>query len=106
MLNEEKEPTQRKNFFCTRCKCEGKFCNVIIDGGNADNPISEEMVSKLQLERRRHPNPYWIAWLQKDHKALVNEQCLVKFKIGNYHDEVLCDIMPMDVCHMPLGRPW
>jgi hypothetical protein len=37
---------------------------------------------------------------------LVNEQCLVKFKIGKYHDEVLCDIMPMDVCHMLLGRPW
>jgi hypothetical protein len=37
---------------------------------------------------------------------LVNEQCLVKFKIGKYHDEVLCEIMPMDVCHMLLDRPW
>ncbi|XP_059075481.1 uncharacterized protein LOC131875388 [Cryptomeria japonica] len=64
------------------------------------------MVRKLKLERRRQPNPYRIAWLQKDHKALVNEQCLVKFKIGNYHDDGLCDIMPMDVCHMLLGRPW
>lgn len=27
-------------------------------------------------------------------------------KIGNYHDEVLCDIMPMDICHLLLGRPW
>jgi len=30
----------------------------------------------------------------------------VKFKIGHYFDEVLCDIMPMDCCHILLGRPW
>jgi hypothetical protein len=30
----------------------------------------------------------------------------VKFKIGSYHDEVLCDIIRMDACHMLLGRPW
>ena len=30
----------------------------------------------------------------------------MKFKIGHYVDEVLCDIMPMDCCHILLGRPW
>ena len=40
------------------------------------------------------------------HKVLVSEQSLVKFKIGNYHDEILCDIIPMDICHLLLGRPW
>ena len=30
----------------------------------------------------------------------------MKFKIGHYFDEVLCDIMPMDYCHILLGRPW
>ena len=30
----------------------------------------------------------------------------MKFKIGSYQDEVLCDIIPMDICHMLLGRPW
>ena len=37
---------------------------------------------------------------------MVSEQCLVKFKIWHYFDEVLCDIMPMDSCHIFLGRPW
>ena len=37
---------------------------------------------------------------------MVSEQCLVKFKIGHYVDEFLCDIMPMDCCHIFLGRPW
>eukprot|EP00253_Pinus_taeda_P011359 PITA_11359 len=25
---------------------------------------------------------------------------------GRYKDKVVCDIMPMDVCHILLGRPW
>ena len=29
----------------------------------------------------------------------------MKFKIGHYFDEVLCDIMPIDCCHILLGRP-
>jgi hypothetical protein len=38
--------------------------------------------------------------------VLVNEQCRVEFQIGNYKDQVLCDIIPMDVFHVLLGRPW
>ena len=30
----------------------------------------------------------------------------MKFKSGHYFDEVLLDIMPMDYCHILLGRPW
>ena len=30
----------------------------------------------------------------------------MKFKIGHYFDEVFCDIMPMDYCHIILGKPW
>ena len=37
---------------------------------------------------------------------MVSEQCLVKLKIGPFIDEVLCDIMPMDCCHILFGRPW
>lgn len=106
LMNARQESVQRKSFFQTRCKCKGKVCNVIIDGGSSNNLVLEEMVSKLQLERRRHPHPYQIAWLQDVQKVLVSEQCLVKFNIVDYHDEALCDIMSMTVCHMLLGRPW
>ena len=37
---------------------------------------------------------------------LVSEQCEIELKIGNYKDIVLCDVMPKDVCHILLGRPW
>ena len=105
LLSGETEPGQRRSLFRTRC-CVDKCCDVIIDGGRTDNLVSEEMVSKLNLKREKHPHPYWIAWVKDDHKVLVSEQSLVKFKIGNYHDEILCDIIPMDVCHLLLGRPW
>lgn len=36
----------------------------------------------------------------------VSSQALVTFSIGSYKDEVTCDILPMDACHLLLGRPW
>ena len=76
---------------------------MIIDCGSTKNLVSEEMVSKIKLKREKHPHPYQISWVQDDHKVLVNEKCLVKLKIGTYHDEVLYDIIPMDVYHLLLG---
>ena len=37
---------------------------------------------------------------------MVTKQFLVEFKIGGYRDEILCDVIPMDVCHVLLGIPW
>ena len=105
-LSSENELDQRKILFCTKCKCKGKCCDVIIDGGRTNNLVSKIMVTKLKLKRNKHSSPYHIAWVQDDHKIMVNEQCLVKFKIESYQVEVLCDIIPMDICHMLLGRPW
>jgi hypothetical protein len=64
------------------------------------------MVEKLELETVAHPSPYKVLWLQKGHQVTITKQCLVEFKIGGYRDEILCDVIPMDVCHLLLGRPW
>jgi hypothetical protein len=53
-----------------------------------------------------HPSPYRVSWLQKGHQVTVTKQCLVEFKIGGYNDMILCDVIPMDVFHLLLGRPW
>jgi hypothetical protein len=37
---------------------------------------------------------------------MVTKQCLVNYKIRGYRDEIICDVIPMDVCHILLGRPW
>ena len=105
LLSGKNEPEQRRSLFHTRYRCEDKCCDVIIDGGSINNLVSEMMVTKLKMKRQKHSHPYRIAWVQDDHKVMVNEQCFVKLKIGSYQDEVLCDIIPMDICHMLLGRP-
>jgi hypothetical protein len=68
--------------------------------------VSIEMVENLELETTAHLNPYKVSWLQKGHQVMVSRQCKVEFKIGGYRDEILCDVIPMDVCHVLLGRPW
>jgi hypothetical protein len=97
---------QRNNLFRTACKTKDRVCKVIIDSGSTDKLVSTEMVEKLELEKNAHPKPYKVSWLQKGHQEMVTKQCLVEFKIGGYRDEILCDIIPMDVCHILLGRPW
>ena len=37
---------------------------------------------------------------------MVSEKCEVDFQIGPYKDKILCDLMPMDVFHILLGRLW
>ena len=84
----------------------GKVCRVIIDSGSTDNIVLEEVVSKLKLTRIPHNNPYKVMWLNKGQHVLVNEQAWVEFSIARYKDKVLCDVLPMDACHLLLGRPW
>ena len=54
----------------------------------------------------KHLNPYKVSWLQKGYQFLVDEQCEVEFQIVRYKDKVICDVMPMDVCCILLGKPW
>ncbi|XP_059291519.1 uncharacterized protein LOC132045003 [Lycium ferocissimum] len=36
----------------------------------------------------------------------VNKKAIIKFSIGKYQDEIFCDVVPMQACHLLLGRPW
>jgi hypothetical protein len=100
------EPVQRTSLFRTACKTKDRVCKVIIDNGSTNNIVSIEMVEKLELKTNAHPNLYKVSWLKKGHQVMVIQQFQVEFKIGGYRDETLCDVIPMDVCHVLLGRPW
>ena len=78
----------------------------MVDSGSTDNVILEEAVTKLKLKKIPHENPYKVTWLNKGQSILVNEQAWVDFSIAGYKDRLLCDILPMDACHLLLGRPW
>lgn len=69
--------------------------------------IAADAVNKLQLQDEPHPSPYKLAWLHQDHDLYVTRRALVSFSVGpTYKDLVYCDIVPMDACHLLLGRPW
>lgn len=97
----------RTNIFQSTCTIRGKVCRMIIDSGSCTNAISEEAVAKLALFPESHPTPYILAWLNATTGTRVSRRCRVPFSIGlNYKDLVYCDILPMDACHLLLGRPW
>ena len=41
-----------------------------------------------------------------DHTLPVTQRCLVFIQIGDYKDEIYCNVLPMDVAHVLLGRLW
>ncbi|XP_020084894.1 uncharacterized protein LOC109707772 [Ananas comosus] len=103
----EEDDWRRHNIFHTRVLCGGKVCNVILDGGSSENIISKEAVEKLKLPTEKHPHPYKVTWFHKGNEVPINTRCLVNFTMGhNISDEVWCDVVPMDACHILLGRPW
>ncbi|PKU66458.1 RNA-directed DNA polymerase [Dendrobium catenatum] len=102
----KKQEGQRHNIFKTRCTVNQKVCQVIIDSGSCENVVSTFMVEKLQLPTENHSNPYRLSWIQKNSDVQVSRRCLVNFSIGKFEDRVWCDVVPMDACHILLGRPW
>ena len=58
------------------------------------------------MKKVRHLIPYKVSWLHKGNQIMVSTQCEVDFQIGAYKDKILCDVMPMDIFHILLGRPW
>ncbi|KAK1610790.1 hypothetical protein QYE76_034463 [Lolium multiflorum] len=97
---------QRCNIFQTRAGIGGKSIKVIIDGGSCHNLASTELCEKLNLTLRKHPHPYHIQWLSDKGNVKIQHTVTVTFKIGPYEDTIECDVVPMTVCHMLLGRPW
>jgi hypothetical protein len=54
-----------------------------------------------------HLQPYKLGWLKIKHEQKVKNWCLVLFYIGKkYYDQVCCDVIPMDACHLLLGCSW
>jgi hypothetical protein len=79
---------------------------MIIDGGSCNNLASSKLMEKLALSTKPHPHPYHIQWLNNSGKAKVTRLVRINFAIGSYHDVVECDVVPMQACHILLGRPW
>lgn len=107
LLLSSKEEGQRKNLFKTHCSIQNKVCNVIVDNGSSENLVSQKLVDYLKLPTTRHEKPYGLGWVKKGSKVGVSETCKIPLSIGkHYKEEIICDVLDMDVCHILLGRPW
>ncbi|XP_062098356.1 uncharacterized protein LOC133804215 [Humulus lupulus] len=100
-------PSQRNSLFRTRCTVNTKVCDVVIDSGSTENVVSKALVKTLGLPTSPHPRPYKIGWIKRGIESKVTELCRFSFSIGkSYQDEISCDIVEMDACHILLGHPW
>jgi len=105
-IEEDDIDQQRENIFHTRCHIQNKVCTMIIDGGSCANVASDTLVKKLNLRCLKKPRPYRLQWLNECGEENVTKQVLIALAIGKYSDEVMCDVVPMHVSHLLLGRPW
>ncbi|XP_024009086.1 uncharacterized protein LOC112084149 [Eutrema salsugineum] len=87
VLVHPEETTQKENIFHTRL-------------------ASKYMLDRLCLEKTKHHRPYKLRWLNNQTELKISEQVSVPFSIGKYHDQVTCDVVPMQAGHLILGRPW
>jgi len=98
--------SQRENTFHTRCKKIYNTFSLIVDSGSCCNCCNTRLVSKLSLVITPYPKPYKLQWLNEQGEMIIIQQVKVPFSIGTYKDEATCDIVPMEVGHLLLGRPW
>jgi len=97
---------QRKNIFHTRSKANNKVCLVIIDGGSCTNCVSLDFFKKANIPTESHSKPYKPQWLDERGEIKVSRQARILLDFGHFTDDVVCDVVPMDACHVLLVRPW
>ena len=83
-----------------------KTCLVIVDGGSSANCISVDFCLKARIPTEPHPKPHKIQWLDEGGVIKVTKQAKVLLNFGPFSYTVLCEVVPMEACHILLGRPW
>lgn len=102
---ETKTKGQRWSLFQTECTIKEKACKLIIDGGSYTNAISKDLVHALGLSAWRHPKLNYMEWLYNSGRLKITHKVCVSSAIGSCINKVDCDVVPMDACHLLLGRP-
>ncbi|XP_043700306.1 uncharacterized protein LOC122651028 [Telopea speciosissima] len=99
------EDWRRHCIFYTLMDSGTATAQVIVDSGNCVNVVSKAFVIEEKLKAEPHPQPYKVSLLNKD-TLEVNQRCSVPLKIFGYEETVWCDIIPMILTDVLLGRPW
>jgi hypothetical protein len=62
-------------------------------------------VEELGMKTMKHLKPYKFKWVINCGEVM-NEQVNVALGMGDYKDEMICDMFPMHVGEFLLKRPW
>ena len=93
------------SIFHTVIQSGDKKCTLMINGGSSINVVSKDAVKLLNLKVKPHPNHFRVDWVNA-YTLPVTQRCLVSIQMGDYKDEIYCDVLPIDVTHFLLGHPW
>nr|AAN09862.1 putative gag-pol polyprotein [Oryza sativa Japonica Group] len=92
--------------FETKFVVKDRACRTIIVNESCNNFVSLDLVEKLELLTQPNPQPYYIKWFNSCGKFKVNRIVRINFSIGDYHDTVNFDLVPMQACSLLFGQPW
>ncbi|XP_078446576.1 uncharacterized protein LOC144715514 [Wolffia australiana] len=96
---------QRTSIFYTYVKIGGRSYMLMVNSGSCINGISEDTAKRLGLPLLPHPTPYNVSWIDTS-TIPVKMQCYVPLKMCTYDEKILCDVLPMKIGSIILGRPW
>jgi hypothetical protein len=78
----------------------------MIDRGSYYNGTSIAVVEALGLSTWHIPEPRHVEWVNSYGMLKITHMVRVPFTFDDYVDEVECDVLPLEVCGLLLGRPW
>ncbi|XP_042483120.1 uncharacterized protein LOC122063484 [Macadamia integrifolia] len=99
------EDWRRTCIFYSRMRSADRTVQVIVDSGSCVNVVSELFVKKAHLKVEKHPQPYKVSLLNGN-TLEVNQRCFVPLQLSRYEEKVWCDVIPMKLTDVLLGRPW
>ena len=99
------EETVRSSIFSTYTRIADSIIKILVDSGSVVNAVAAASIPALGLRPELHPQPYKVMWIN-DASLPVTQRCLVPLRVAGYYAEVWCDLLPMGVGSVLLGRPW
>ena len=99
------EDPLRSSIFSTLTKIGTTVIKILIDSGSVVNVVATPSVHTLGLQPMFHPRPYKAMWIN-DTSLAVTKRCIVPLRVARYREDIWCDILPMGVGSVFLGRPW
>ena len=72
---------------------------LVLYDSSYGNYLAPQVVETLGIECVMRRDPYYQG------RYLVDRSARVFFTHGNYQEDIWCDVLPLDDCHLCLGNP-